>query len=839
MIKSFIALLIFCFPSFIVSAQINVQSFNALPTDQTARITDPVIDQNGEKCALIKVVSTQKGFVWEGGMLGIVKAEAKTGEHWVYVPHGAKKITIKHDQLGVLRNYIYPVAIREATVYEMVLTTATVKTIVEQQQLKSQWLVISSDPAGADVYVDDKHAGQTPFHQEFLEGKHSYRIAKELYHPEAGQLKLSSTEGTKSLDLQLRPNFGFAQIKAIPEEGANVQIDGIILNKKTPFKTERIKSGTHQIHLSHEFYNEIQEDFIVSDGETTNLNYNMVPRFADVVLQSTPSAEIYVDGQKVGSGTYSSRMLEGTYKIEFKKPMYHDHTETIDIVAGQAKTINPSLKPAFAAISIQSSPEQGAQVSVDGNPSGKITPCTLEQLPGGEHMISLRKDWYEPKQIKIQVIDGEGQTINAELIPVFAVSNITTDPRADIYIDNEKVGFGQYTGRVTTGIHTFEAKKEKHTSDNKKENIIIGNEYNIQLTVSPKLGTLKVTSDPFGAEIFIEGEPKGTTPKTFYDFLIGDYKLSIRKTGFSSTVKDISIREGETESVNVILSAGNNIEFTSTPTGAQLYVNEKFLGTTPLSSNLTIGSHKFKLEMDGYKTQNGNFKINEGSTSCDFKLVEVKPMAKFGSSINDSINCIENLSLYREYYKQWKSSGYKNGAINNALPYWRKTYNICPKSSENLYVDGVKIFDRLIKNAETDSEKSAYIDTVMMIYDQRIEYFPAKKGSILGRKGISFYKNKPSQYETAFQLFKSSVAVEGNKISPTVVIYYYRVAVKMKENNKISDKEMLEVFDTVKDIINTNINKGKNVSKWEKVQGYINKLSQNIAEFLFFHDRKI
>ena len=110
-----------------LSAQIAVKSFHILPNDQTARITHPVTDQNGEKCALIKVVTTETGFGWEGGMLGIVEVKPKLGEYWVYVPHGAKRITIKHDNLVVLRDYIFTEAINKATVYEMVLTTDVVK----------------------------------------------------------------------------------------------------------------------------------------------------------------------------------------------------------------------------------------------------------------------------------------------------------------------------------------------------------------------------------------------------------------------------------------------------------------------------------------------------------------------------------------------------------------------------------------------------------------------------------------------------------------------------------------------------------------------------------------
>src|SRR6056297_1781682 len=144
---------------FTYSQNISVKSFKVLPNDQTARVHEPIIDQNGEKCALIKVVTTQKGFVWEGGTLGITKVEKKTGEYWVYVPRGSKKITIKQDQLGILRDYHYPEAIKEATTYEMVLTTKQVKTVLEEREIPSQWLVINSEPEGTNVFIDDKLAG--------------------------------------------------------------------------------------------------------------------------------------------------------------------------------------------------------------------------------------------------------------------------------------------------------------------------------------------------------------------------------------------------------------------------------------------------------------------------------------------------------------------------------------------------------------------------------------------------------------------------------------------------------------------------------------------------------
>lgn len=80
----------------VLSAQnISVKSFRLLETDLTANTAGTMKrDQNNEVSALIKVVTTETGFAFDGGMLGIVGAEQRTGEIWVYVPQKSRKITL-------------------------------------------------------------------------------------------------------------------------------------------------------------------------------------------------------------------------------------------------------------------------------------------------------------------------------------------------------------------------------------------------------------------------------------------------------------------------------------------------------------------------------------------------------------------------------------------------------------------------------------------------------------------------------------------------------------------------------------------------------------------------
>ena len=119
----------------ITAQTFSVESFKLLDNDLTANTFGTTeYDQNGDVAALIKVITTQTGFVVDGGMMGIVKTKQEVAEFWIYVPHGIQRIKLRHPQLGQLE-YYFPIPIEKARTYEMVLTTSQVRTIIDDQQI--------------------------------------------------------------------------------------------------------------------------------------------------------------------------------------------------------------------------------------------------------------------------------------------------------------------------------------------------------------------------------------------------------------------------------------------------------------------------------------------------------------------------------------------------------------------------------------------------------------------------------------------------------------------------------------------------------------------------------
>ena len=112
---------------------------------------------------------------------------------------------------------------------------------------------------------------------------------------------------------------------------------------------------------------------------------------------------------------------------------------------------------------------------------------------------------------------------------------------------------------------------------------------------------------------------------------------------------------------------------------------------------------------------------------------------KFGP---DSAECIKYLSYYTEYYKQ------KN--YDSAIPNWRKAYNLCPPTSRyTMLSNGTTLIKRLIQqNAKNPIYKAALVDSLMTIYDQRVEFWPKYATSSLNNKALDIYnfmKNEPTK----------------------------------------------------------------------------------------------
>ena len=212
------------------------------------------------------------------------------------------------------------------------------------------------------------------------------------------------------------------------------------------------------------------------------------------------------------------------------------------------------------------------------------------------------------------------------------------------------------------------------------------------------------------------------------------------------------------------------------------------------------------------------FAIPAFSSNNSVQNVKPDDEPKYGQ---DSIQCLTNLSLYREFFKQWKKSGYKSESVVDAIGPWRKVLLECPKASLNTFVDGATIIGYMISKAETPELKNAYIDTLMLVYDIRLKYF-GKEGYVHGRKGMGLFSYDPSRVEEVYGMLEKSIVICGNETEYAVVDLFFRLTIELFTSDLAEKSLILENYDITSNIVDYHIdNDTKYASRYENVKNHI------------------
>lgn len=439
-----------------VAQTMSVAGFEERPMDMDARVTYPVTDPNGQTCALIKVETTQTGFGFDTGVIQVVKTEQKIGEVWVYVQPRVKKITIMHQDYEPVRDYYFPTgALKEATVYLLKLRTAGAPVQAASTQQHSGFLIINSEPQGAEVWLNNESTGEvTPFRRKLAIGDEvPYRLSLPLYHDEAGMVTVDQPR--KELQFALRPAFGSVTVTSTPS-GALVFLDEKQVGQ-TPLTLDRIASGSHSLRFQAPQYAVERRNVSIADGQTANVAVTLAARFAEITVQAPQGAVVTVDGDRKGSGTLSWRQSEGLCDIVVSMAGHRDARRQLEVVAGRAQTVQLTPQPIYGSASVDSD-LMDAEIWIDGKQYG-VTPNVVERLLVGSHTLVLKKSGYADLQQQFSVEEGKEAALLVKLPAGRSVQFTSEKPGMQIIVDGKKLGTTPLTAVVGIGHHSVSAMR--------------------------------------------------------------------------------------------------------------------------------------------------------------------------------------------------------------------------------------------------------------------------------------------------------------------------------------------------------------------------------------------
>ncbi|MBI2501167.1 MAG: PEGA domain-containing protein, partial [Deltaproteobacteria bacterium] len=119
------------------------------------------------------------------------------------------------------------------------------------------------------------------------------------------------------------------------------------------------------------------------------------------------------------------------------------------------------------------------------------------------------------------------------------------------------------------------------------------------------LAILQVSSDPVGADVYVNSEYKGTTPATITD-VPTSAKLVVTKAGYLKFIQQLNLKAGETRSLGTVKLEDlfGELSLNSTPPQASIYIDGELIGVkTPVTIKKVPrdSKHSVKLVLEGYQ----------------------------------------------------------------------------------------------------------------------------------------------------------------------------------------------------------------------------------------------
>ena len=323
-------------------------------------------------------------------------------------------------------------------------------------------------------------------------------------------------------------------------------------------------------------------------------------------------------------GVIHALLDPGTYSYTISAKDYHDESGTF-VIADSKVEQTIRLRPAYGWVFVDGDEEvRGAKVYVNGRYIG-TAPLKSDRLPSGKYTIRIDQKLYKSFEDKIIISDNETLNYSPSLVADFANVTLSADDDSDVYINGQWRGKGGWKGKLSTGAYTFEARKKNHHSASITQTITAEHRYQSYTIPSPTpiMCTVIVNTKPASANVYIDDKYAGTTP--FESKLFeGRYKISIRKEGFDDVNQYVSVEEHQTYRLSpALVPQPQSVVFYVTPAKAEVMINGRIYNTDEdgvVELILSNGSYEYAVLADDYHSEKGAFDVYDKKMEVRVKL---------------------------------------------------------------------------------------------------------------------------------------------------------------------------------------------------------------------------
>ena len=282
--------------------------------------------------------------------------------------------------------------------------------------------VIFTVSNNADIYIDNKPLGKGRVTYKVPFGQHRVECRKEGHSTSAKNININAAMGGKTIALDApTPIYGTLSIQSSPI-GATIYIDGNQVGT-TPKTINNIIVGSHNVEVRHQGYLSKNKQVVIKKDQpqyitAQDFTLSKALRKVSVTLNTASDADIYVDGQKKGRGSWTGSLTEGTtYKFESVKADCKNGRIDYAIEYNNGKSVSitiPNPVQKTGVLNISTNAGGSVYVKKDGSENRYVAPYSNKYMPIGNYSAYASKGGYHSSPTKYFTV-YENETTNVEL----------------------------------------------------------------------------------------------------------------------------------------------------------------------------------------------------------------------------------------------------------------------------------------------------------------------------------------------------------------------------------------------------------------------------------------
>lgn len=217
----------------------------------------------------------------------------------------------------------------------------------------------------------------------------------------------------------------------------------------------------------------------------------------------------------------------------------------------------------------------------------------------------------------------------------FAYGRLKVDSRpqgAKVMVEGSYLGRTPLNLELNPGRWQIELRKRGYIPLVQTVGVRPGRSREILLELQPieKTGFLDIVSTPSPAKIFLNGVSYQQTPRRIA-LKPGDYRLRLEKENHMTFKDQIRISPNRTLQLHTKLEPQmvyNTVTIASNPSGARVFISDRYYDVTPTRIQLMRGGYHVKIEKDGFHSQTQDLRV--GPRQANHLTVDLLPVHHFG-----------------------------------------------------------------------------------------------------------------------------------------------------------------------------------------------------------------